>query len=106
MLQTFSFQSMFRRDISSSDVKRMCKEVTCCVSGKPVKHDTWVAIVRNKGKWSFCLPEHVKGHETCVPTREMVETLVPGISAMNLTVVHRYSTGVRKRNRTKAIVGV
>ncbi|KKT93580.1 MAG: hypothetical protein UW94_C0005G0065 [Parcubacteria group bacterium GW2011_GWA2_45_14] len=105
-LHEFSFRSMFGRDISDGDVRRMCKGMTCCLSGKQIKHDTWLAIVRKRGKLCVCLPEHVNGHETCVPTREMVEKLVPGLSSMNLTVLDRYSTGTRKRKRAKAVAGV
>lgn len=106
MLHTFSFQSMFGRDFGAGGVKRMCKGVKCCLSGEPVRHNTWLAIVRTDGKWGFCLPEHVNGQNTCVPTRKVVETLVPGLSSMKFTVPHRFSTGARKRKRTNAAAGV
>lgn len=102
MLHEFSFRSMFGRDISEGDVRRMCKGMTCCLSGKQIKHDTWLAIVRHRGKMGICLPEYVNGHETCVPTRETVEQLIPGLSSMKFKVLDRYAIGARKRKRTEA----
>ena len=89
-IQTFCFGSMFR-DISPAGVRRMAKKVRCCETGARVDENTWLAIVKRKGGHQFCLPEHANGH-TCVPTRELVEAMVPGFGNLHLTVLERYST--------------
>jgi hypothetical protein len=105
MVQQFSFQSMFR-DVREADVKKMARRVVCCISGQPVKHTTWLAVVNIKGKLGICLPECVNGCRALVPYRELVETLVPDLSAMKLTVVHRYATVTQKRKRTNVAAEV
>ena len=105
MLQTFSFQSMFR-DIRPSDVQKIARRQVCCVTGKPIKPEDWLAIVVDRGIWKFCSSDCVNGRQTCVPTRELVEKIVPGFSKLKLKVANRYSLGTRKKSGTNAMVGV
>lgn len=102
MLQTFSFQSMFR-GVHPTDVKKMASNVTCCATGQQVDHMTWLVIVKDGGQMKFCLPEHVNGRTTLVPSREVVERITPGFAQMDLTLLDRYATSVRKTRRAKTV---
>ena len=105
MLQTFSFQSMFR-DIRPSDVQKIARRQVCCVTGKQIKPEDWLAIVVDGGTRKFCLSDCVNGRRACVPTRELVETMVPGFSNLKLKTVDRYSSGTRKKSGTNVMAGL
>lgn len=105
MLQTFSLQSMFR-DLRPTDVANIARQIRCCATGQSVKPSEWYAIVKDGGQLNFCLPDHVNGRQTLVPTRELVERITPGFGKLELTVIDRYALSTTKRKRAQRGVGV